>query len=277
MRSRSFGGIVLALSASIMMVGPASTVASARQTAKANGLPYPNSIAAIGDSWTAAYCTDSDCTAKPADSWSTGTNPAVDSQYQRILGKHPAIKGHNLNIASQADTPGPGVDDLAFQASKAIADKVDYVTIALGENDVCGPATPTLFRKKFNAGMAKLVHGLPGAAIFVASIEDLTRHWQVLDADPKLRPALSLDCGLGAGLVTKRMLRQLRQRIRSLNRELAVVCGRYRQCRYDGGAVFNIAWKEQDFSPLDRGHLSIEGQRLLAATTWKATYQFAEK
>ncbi|PWU22411.1 MAG: hypothetical protein C5B48_10080 [Candidatus Rokuibacteriota bacterium] len=277
MRSRSFRRIVLALLVSIVLVGPASTVASARPTAKANGLPYPNSMAAIGDSWTAAYCTDSDCTAKPADSWSTGTNPAVDSQYQRILAKHPAIKGHNLNIAYQADTIGPGVADLAFQAAKAIAYRPDYITIALGENDVCGPASPRLFGTEFNAGMSKLVHGLPHASIFVASIEDLTHQWRVLDADPKLRPTLSLDCGLSAGLVTKRMLRQLRKRIRSLNRELAVVCGKYRQCRYDGAAVFNIAWKEDDFSPLDRGHLSIEGQRMLAATTWTATYQFFGK
>jgi hypothetical protein len=43
-------------------------------------VPYPGSIASIGDSLTRPNCTrGSACGAIPADSWSTGSNPAVVS------------------------------------------------------------------------------------------------------------------------------------------------------------------------------------------------------
>jgi len=34
-----------------------------------------------------------------ANSWATGTNPAVSSIYLKILAKNPAIKGHDFNLA----------------------------------------------------------------------------------------------------------------------------------------------------------------------------------
>jgi lysophospholipase L1-like esterase len=244
------------------------------QAARHRAIPYPDSIAAIGDSWTTPYCTDSDCTVKPLDSWSTGWNPAVDSHYLRILAANPAIRGRKYNIADQADTPGPGVSDLSFQAGKAIAKKVDYVTIALGENDICS-SPPAYFHDQFKTGMDKLTKGLPNAHIFVASIDDLTRQWQALHADRKIRSSVNLDCGLGP-TTTKKQLQALRSQIIALNKQLSTVCARYPRCRYDGGAVFRIAWEEKDFSPLDYGHLSIAGQHLLAATTWRATFPFGK-
>jgi lysophospholipase L1-like esterase len=240
-----------------------------------SAVPHPSSMAAIGDSWTAAYCTDSDCTVKPRDSWSTGWNPAVDSQYLRILVANKAIHGRNYNIAAEAGTSGPGVADLSYQAGEAIAKRVDYVTIALGENDVCGGGSPTAFRAEFKSGMDKLTNGLPNADIFVASIDDLTRQWRALHADPATRSTVYLDCGLGPA-TTPNQLHALRSRIITLDRQLSNVCHHYPHCRYDNGAVFRIAWREKDFSRLDYGHLSIAGQRLLAATTWKATFPFGK-
>jgi lysophospholipase L1-like esterase len=187
-------GQLLAVAGLAMAAAIVPAVRAARH--RADAVPYPNSMAAIGDSWTTPYCTDSDCTVKPRESWSTGWNPAVDSHYLRILAANPAIRGDNYNIADEADTPGPGVADLSFQASKAIAKKADYVTIALGENDICG-SPPAYFRAKFKAGMDKLTKGLPNAHIFVASIDDLTHPWQALNADPKIRSSVNLDCGLG--------------------------------------------------------------------------------
>jgi lysophospholipase L1-like esterase len=261
--------------APLLAVAALATLTALVPAVQARGrgaVPYPDSIAAIGDSWTTPYCTDSDCTVKPRDSWSTGWNPAVDSHYLRILAANPGIRGRNYNIADQADTPGPGISDLSFQAGKAIAKKVDYVTIALGENDICS-RPPAYFQAQFKAGMDKLTKGLPKAEIFVASIDDITRQWQALHADPKIRSSLNLDCGLGPTTTTKD-LHTVRNQIIALNTQLSTVCARYPHCRYDNGAVFRIAWREKDFSRLDHGHLSIAGQHLLAATTWKATYPF---
>src|SRR5919206_128303 len=79
---------------------------------------YPNSIAVLGHS--GATGEDSD-PAQPhveirANSWATGTNPRVDSVYQRILAKNPAIRGHNVNL----NQGGATVEQLADQANNAI-------------------------------------------------------------------------------------------------------------------------------------------------------------
>jgi hypothetical protein len=51
----------------------------------------------------------------PSNSWSTGTDPRVNSIYQRILARNPAIAG---NIANWATT-AVSVSDLARQAGLA--------------------------------------------------------------------------------------------------------------------------------------------------------------
>ena len=42
--------------------------------------------------------------AAPENSWATGTNPAVDSVYLRILARNPKIRGHNVNLAQDSAT-----------------------------------------------------------------------------------------------------------------------------------------------------------------------------
>lgn len=252
----------------------ASLIAAASASPSEQAVPYPNSIAAIGDSWTTPYCTRSDCTVHAADSWSTGSNPKVDSHYLRILAANPAIRGHNYNIADHADTLGPGIADLAYQAKLAIATRADYVTIALGENNLCDGTTPAAFRADFTTGMNKLTRGLPTASIFVASISDLTDQWRALHANPKIAPTVFLDCGLGPG-ATATQLAAVRSRIVILNRQLVEGCAKYAHCRYDGGAVFRIAWTANDFASRDLGHLTIHGQHKLAAATWNSTYHFS--
>ena len=65
-----------------------------------------------------------------------------------------------------------------------------------------------------------------------------------------------------------------RRRIGAFNTTLADVCARYPNCRFDGGAAFRIQWKLGDITPHSHGHLSVAGQRKLAAVTWVATFAF---
>jgi hypothetical protein len=62
---------------------------------------YPSSMDALGASNTVGFNTDCpdawmDC---PDNSWATGTNPAVDSVYQRLLALDPQLAGNNANDA----------------------------------------------------------------------------------------------------------------------------------------------------------------------------------
>src|SRR5437868_1803678 len=61
---------------------------------------YPDRLAATGASATTAYNTcPTPGTNCPANSWSTGTNRAVNSIYLRIRALHPEIEGNNFNDA----------------------------------------------------------------------------------------------------------------------------------------------------------------------------------
>jgi hypothetical protein len=160
----------------------------------------------------------------------------------------------------------------------AVARRAEHVTVELGGNDVCGLAggpagrTPVPpFRRQLDAGLSRLTAGLPGARIFLGSLDDLTAEWQVLH-QARVR-GFALPCGLGPGSPPS-LLTAVKSRIRALNTVLAAACARYPACRYDGGAVFRMRWRVANLSRYDYGHLSLAGERELAAVTWAATYPF---
>ncbi len=67
---------------------------------------------------------------------------------------------------------------------------------------------------------------------------------------------------------------RVRQRIVDYNTVLADVCAAYARCRFDGNAVFDYPFQPKDVSTWDYFHPSREGQRVLAAVTWQAGYEF---
>jgi len=133
---------------------------------------YPSSMAVLGHS--NATGEDSD-PAQPhvvirANSWATGTNPAVNSVYLKILARNPSIKGHNFNLAQ----PGATVDDLLIQAQQAVELKPTpgLFVVQIMDNDMVCPATGhdyATFRSKLITALAMLAHGAPHSRIFVVS------------------------------------------------------------------------------------------------------------
>jgi lysophospholipase L1-like esterase len=247
-----------------------ASVAGAAPAAPARrAMPYPSSMAAIGDSFTMGLCTRSQCEVRPGDSWSTGTNPAVQSQYLRILAANPSIRGRNYNVAVQLGSDAPTMVDLQYQLLGAVAKHVDYVTIELGASDLCEGTQPATFRSELDDGLARLTSLLPDVRVFVASINDATTEWHVLRG----RAGEHLGCGIGPKASAAR-LASYRGRIATFNTQLSEACAAHPNCRYDGGAAFRIHWKLGDITPHSHGHLSISGQRRLAAGTWAMTFAF---
>jgi hypothetical protein len=238
-------------------------------TTQVEAIPYPSSLAAIGDSWTAPNVT--------ADAWATGAKRTVDSQYLRILAHNPAIRGHAYNLAQAHAATGPGMSDLAFQAAGAIARHVDYIEIALGENDVCGLTPKSAFAREFKAGLSHLTHALPNAHVFVLSIENVANHWRAINADPAGHKALTtgstLDCSLG-GSATKRQLTRVATKIAAYNQILSEICHSAARCRYDNGAVYRMRFDAGDFDPYQLQELSPAGERALSAVAWHTGYRF---
>jgi lysophospholipase L1-like esterase len=249
----------------------------------ARAAPLPDSMAALGDSITRAFNACGlymDC---PAVSWSTGYSGVVNSHYLRILAHNPEIEGRAFNDARTGAT----VADLERQAELAGNQEADYVTVLIGANDACARTedamTPvSVFESQLRAGMRTLRADLPRAAVFVASIPDLKRLWQIGKDDPAARVTWT------AGGICPSMLAnpsstaeedearrdRVRQRIIDYNDVLQEVCHDSPPCRFDGNAVFNYPFELRHVSPWDYFHPSIEGQQILAEVTYRQSFDW---
>lgn len=243
---------------------------------------YPASMASTGDSLTRAAGTGFlPWTDNPAGSWSTGTDTRVNSHYLRLLAVSPKIRGKNFNDARS----GAKMGDLASQMGLAVTQRVDYVTVEMGGNDVCASSESAMtsvatYRSQFQAAMDRVSKGLPSTRVFVASVPNIHHLWVLYHDD------LAAQIAWGAFGVCQSMLanptstgqtdvdRRARvlQRAIDYNTALAQVCAQYRQCRFDAGAAFDAQFTKADVIHLDYFHPSLSGQAKLAAGTWPLSF-----
>jgi len=239
----------------------------------------PTATAALGDSITRAFHSDcgllNDC---PANSWSTGS--AVDSHVTRLeMLSGTAIRGDNLAVT------GADSGDLVAQAQGIAAD-VGYVTILMGANDACtdtvGQMTPVgAFQVAVSDALDVIHTRAPDAAVYIATIPDLRRLWEVGSTSGSARFAWWLygicQSMLAAPLSTQatdvQRRETVRQRVIAYNSALATECTTYSgTCRTDGGAVFGHPFELGQLSTIDYFHPNVSGQQVLAAVTWDAGY-----
>jgi lysophospholipase L1-like esterase len=269
--TRNLAGLVLlGIALATASLGPASAQASG----------YPSSMDALGDSITRAFNTCSlpfmDCL---ENSWATGTTAPVDSYYLRLLALNSGISGHNHNDA----VSGALMADLYGQAAKAVSSKVELVEILMGANDACTPSVSTMtsvasYKLQFEAGMELLVSGLPSAQIFVSSLPNVYRLWEIFHTNlsalstwNSLKICQSmLENPTSLATADEKRRLEVKTREEEFDSVLQSVCARYTQCMYDGGAGFKTAFNTNDVSSRDYFHPSVEGQALVAQTAWKA-------
>lgn len=241
--------------------------------------PLPSSIAGIGDSITRA--TDVCCWYgdHPRQSWSTGGGAfdGIRSHYERILALTPSIYGRNYNDARA----GARMRHAQGQAQAAVTQQARYVTILMGANDVCtdSPSTMTSvsnFRAEFAATLNVLASGLPpGSHVFVSSIPNIYRLWQLFHDNAAARFVWSV-AGICQSMLSPLNSEQDRQAVlareQAFNQVLAEVCSWHAMCRFDNYAVFNYQFGTSQVSILDYFHPSLSGQAALAALTWARSW-----
>jgi lysophospholipase L1-like esterase len=162
----------------------------------------------------------------------------------------------------------------------AVRQRVKYVTILIGANDVCTNAITAMtpvgtFAQTFRSDLATLFKGLPaGAHVSVYSIPNLFRLWQLFNGNRSAEYAWSI------GTICQSMLSSANtaaERTTVLNREeafnsaMATACKKYPACRWDDLAVFNEKFTAASVS-VDYFHPSVRGQAQLAQTTWAASW-----
>ncbi len=270
-RARSLALVLAAASLATVGLGSAAAAPS-----------YPSSMASTGDSITRAFNTSwFPYIDNPAGSWSTGTTTSVASHYSRLLAANPAIAGRNYNDAKS----GAKMADLAGQMQTVVSQHVGYVTALMGGNDLCTSSESTMtsvtdFTIQFTAAMDTITAGSPSTLVYVASLPNAYNLWSIFKNSWTARSvwALFKVCQSMLANPTSTARADVDRRARVLKREqdfndtLASVCARYVQCRFDGYAVFNVAFTTADVTTRDYFHPSLAGQAKLAAATWTAGY-----
>ena len=269
MRSRAF-------TASVGVLTIVSLLLLASSALSANAyVGYPNSIVVLAHSGATGENSDP---SRPgvevrANSWATGTNPAVNSVYLRILAKNPGIKGHNVNLAHGSAT----VHDLVRMAQRAVAlePKAELILIQIMDADIVCPAKAsdyTAFRSTFGSALKVLAQGVPESSFFVVSqFGSPTTEWKTLSPAERKRfggtgPCAFLD---PAGRLVPKELARLEGVVHGYEAQLEAACKRFSQCRYDGGAFGRIVNK-REYASSDVNHWSIKGHAKAAAVAWAA-------
>jgi hypothetical protein len=254
-------------------VANAATRASAPHVASTPG--YPNSIVVIGHS--GATGEDSD-PAQPhieirANSWATGTNPAVHSIYQRILAKNPAIHGHNFNL----DQAGATVEMLLDQARNAIQlkPKPQLVLIQTIDADMACPAHTAdyaSYRSKLLSVLHVLTHGLPQAKIFIASQLGMpTTEWRTYTLAQRRQAGGTGPCDYlnPEGKVVPSKLARLVHIIRGYETQVKQACAQVPRCSFDG-PIYARQIHRRKYVSEDLNHLSVAGHAWAARVAWTA-------
>ena len=120
----------------------------------------------------------------------------------------------------------------------------------------------------------------PSTRVYVVSIPSVLRLWSTLKGNALARFIWALGgvCQSMLARPTSTQQSDVDRRARVLQREvdynsaLASVCAAYAQCRFDGNAVFNLAFAASDVSTRDYFHPSLSGQKKLAAVSWAAGF-----
>jgi lysophospholipase L1-like esterase len=244
--------------------------------------PVPDAMASMGDSITRGFNACGfylDCTSR---SFSTGSSSSVNSHYVRLRAVNPAISGRNFNESRS----GARADDMPGQAAAVVNRGVDYVTILIGANDACTSSEASMtpvatFRGHIDRALATLRSGLPDASVYVISIPDIKRLWDVGRTSFSARTAWSLFDICQSMLASPTSFSQanverrdrVRQRVIDFNAQLAAACAAYGpNCRFDGNAVFSYPFTLAQVSGWDYFHPNTTGQRALADISYRAGF-----
>lgn len=210
------------------------------------------------------------------NSWATGTNPEVDSVYQRLVTVLPATDGHVANTAQG----GASASSLVTQASAAleVVPTPALVIIQTIDNDIRCDGTDPEHIDEFGSAVAAsvdlLVTASPNSRILMvgqlgrpspAFVEEL------VDEDPSVQAFVTgtgpCDFYDSNGNLLEANFETLTRIIESYEAEQARVCAAVPQCRTDDGARAAYVDELNNFSS-DWAHLSVRGNAQAAEIIW---------
>jgi hypothetical protein len=210
------------------------------------------------------------------NSWATGTNPAVDSIYQRLVAVDPAYRGHAVNVAVGGATAAA----LVGQATKALSvvPNPRLVIIEIIGTDIrCDGSDSShypAFGRQVKAALDLIATRAPHTAILLMSqpgqplqvSKAITgtagvQAWSGSDNCSPFDPNLKLD---------NKHITTLTGIIKGYESELARVCATVPQCHTDKGRAthFQVRANYYNYPNYDWHHFNVTGLAALAKFMW---------
>lgn len=209
------------------------------------------------------------------NSWATGTNPAVDSIYARLLRVDPGLARPVDNEAvdgSKADALLPeAVDGLKVVPHPRL------VLVQTVDNDVRCDGTDAsnlpVFGAQLRAAIDEVVKASPRVTVIVLTqlgrpLEAALATLKVPAAVPSLQGSGPCDMIDPEGRLNRAAVQRLTSVAGQYEREVALVCARIPQCHTDGGVGAGFTSFVRYAVPGDWNHLTIAGHARLARLIW---------
>ncbi len=273
MERRLLGGVALTAAAlTLVACGGSDEAAGPRPAADLD------SIVALGHSGTTGVGSDPDNPIGDArqNSWATGTNPEVDSVYQRLLATHPALKGHTESLGEDGSTVA--ALDAQVDAMKDLEPVPDVVLLQTFDNDIHCDGTDAANQRPFGRALDEVLTRIeqvaPNAQVFIVSQWGEVASW----AEAARTRAGALMGSTGTGLcdlftpkarVRGQAVRALQGIVDTYFATAQQVCDRHESCFTDGGHLRDMP-VHPDYLTEDGNHLSVKGHAVMAEYAWEA-------
>jgi len=266
--------------------GPASTAANTAPASSSSGTTSAShplrGIIALGHSGLTGENSDPQSLGTPApqNSWATGTNPAVDSIYQRLAAVDPATRGHAVNEAAGGAPAGTLVGQAA-QALGVVPNPRLVIIEIIGTDIACDGSDSSnypVFGQQVKAAIDLIARQAPHATILLVS-------WpgRPLQASKAIigTPAVPIARANSASEMCSPFDSNLRldtEHIRTwtgiiegYESELAKICATVPECHTDNGRAshFHVRTSYYNYSDdWDWQHYNVAGLAALAKFMW---------
>ena len=236
-------------------------------------LDNPVGIIAMGHSGLTGEGTAGPFQANLSASWATGTEPAVNSVYLRLLAEVPATEGLIANTARGGAPASVLVDQTTFALRTVPAPMLAIIQTV--DNDIrCDGSNVDDVGRSLAAALAVISESSPNTKILVVGqagrpsvsfIEELVAH------DPSTKADLTWDddCSFfdAKGQLREEGVAKLSAVIDAYEAETARVCAAVPNCATDGGVRKAYVDDLMNFSS-DYAHFNERGQAAMAKLIW---------
>ena len=259
--------------------GTMSTTSTGAAPAAASPAPdpvHPVGVVAIGHSGMTGFHSDPAAPDEDAlpNSWATGTNPAVDSIYARLLRAVPETADHVANLARD----GAKAELMPYQAQDAlrVVPVPRLALVQIMDNDIRCDGTDSAHLAEFRASVREavttLVTASPRVTVVIVGGAGRPAAYAAAIATLPTTPAELVGDGPCAmfsanTVVNAKEVARITTLMEGYEAELARACAGIQQCHTDAGAAGRIP-DSLDGYGTDLGHQSVIGHARTAAAVW---------